>query len=354
LRKTTGRMYTDSLLERARREGNPLINGDTATFVWQGKTAPKFIEDLHGWEENPQPLQRVSPDLWSATVTLPADAYFEYGFYDPETKTRCPDPLNPRRAWNGINAYNHYCYMPEGGPTPLVRPGKGIARGAVTRHEFQSEMLTASKKRTVYLYKPPTEKPVPLLVVYDGLDYLRRGKLTVIVDNLIAKKRIRPVALAMLHNGGRVRFVEYGCSDVTLALLVETVLPLARQHLKLVDIKKHPGSYGVLGASMGGVMALYTGLRLPEIFGRVLSQSGAFTLWERPSVAVELVQHAPRPELDIWMDVGRLEWLLEDNRMMHALLQEKGYRVTYREANGGHNFTSWRDDVWRGLEAQFG
>jgi len=47
--------------------------------------------------------------------------------------------------------------MPEGGPTPLVRPGKGIARGAVTRHEFQSEMLTASKKRTVYLYKPPTE-----------------------------------------------------------------------------------------------------------------------------------------------------------------------------------------------------
>jgi enterochelin esterase-like enzyme len=37
--------------------------------------------------------------------------------------------------------------------------------------------------------------------------------------------------------------------------------------------------------------------------------------------------------------------LLEDNRMMHALLQEKGYRVTYREANGGHNFTSWRDDV---------
>lgn len=72
--------------------------------------------------------------------------------------------------------------------------------------------------------------------------------MTVIVDNLIAQKRIRPVALAMLHNGGRVRFVEYGCSDVTLALLVETVLPLARQHLKLVDIKKHPGSYGVLGA----------------------------------------------------------------------------------------------------------
>ena len=347
-------MYTDSLLERVRREGNPLINGDTATFVWHGKTAPKLIEDLHGWEENPQPLQRISPDIWSATITLSADAYLEYGFFDPGTKTRCTDPLNPRRVWNGINAHNHFFYMPEGRPTTLVRPGKGIARGKVTRHEVQSEMLTARKKRTVNLYKPPTEKPVPLLVVYDGTDYLRRGKLAVIVDNLIAQKRIRPVALAMLHNGGRARFVEYGCSDVTLALLVETVLPLARQHLNLVNITKQPGAYGVLGASMGGVMALYTGLRMPEIFGKVLSQSGAFTLWGRSSVAVELVRHAPRPDIDIWMDVGRLEWLLEDNRMMHALLQEKGYRVIYREVNGGHNFTSWRDDVQRGLEELFG
>jgi enterochelin esterase family protein len=215
-------------------------------------------------------------------------------------------------------------------------------------------MLTASRRRTVYLYKPPTGEPVPLVVVYDGIDYLRRGKLAVILDNLIAQKRIRPLALVMLQNGGQARFVEYGCSDITLAFLVETILPLARQHLSLVDIKKHPGAYGVLGASMGGVMALYTGLRLSKIFGKVLSQSGAFTLWERTRVAVDLVQYAPRPEMDIWMDVGRLEWLLEDNRKMRALLKGKGYRVTYREVNGAHNFTSWRDDVWRGLEALFG
>jgi enterochelin esterase family protein len=347
-------MFTDPLLERARKEGNPLINSDTATFIWQGKTAPKLIEDLHGWEESPQEMERISPGLWAATLTLPRDAYLEYAFLDPKTGQRILDPLNPQRVWNGISNNNHFFYMPDAAPTPLVRPGKGIARGTVSRHEVQTEMLTASRRRTVYLYKPPTEEPVPLVVVYDGIDYLRRGKLAVILDNLIAQKRIRPLALAMLQNGGQARFVEYGCSDITLAFLVETILPLARQNLKLADIKKHPGAYGVLGASMGGVMALYTGLRLPEMFGKVLSQSGAFTLWERPSVAVDLVQHAPHPEMDIWMDVGRLEWLLEDNRKMRALLKGKGYRVTYREVNGAHNFTSWRDDVWRGLEALFG
>ena len=347
-------MFTYPLLERARKEGNPLINGDTATFIWQGKTAPKLIEDLHGWEESPQEMERISPGLWAATLTMPRDAYLEYAFLDPKTGQRILDPLNPQRVWNGISNYKHFFYMPDAAPTPLVRPGKGIARGTVSRHEVQTEMLTASRRRTVYLYKPPTEEPVPLVVVYDGIDYLRRGKLTVILDNLIAQKRIRPLALAMLQNGGQARFVEYGCSDITLAFLVETILPLARQHLSLVDIKKHPGAYGVLGASMGGVMALYTGLRLSKIFGKVLSQSGAFTLWERPSVAVDLMQHAPRPKMDIWMDVGRLEWLLEDNRKMRALLKGKGYRVTYREVNGAHNFTSWRDDVWRGLEALFG
>jgi enterochelin esterase family protein len=45
--------------------------------------------------------------------------------------------------------------------------------------------------------------------------------------------------------------------------------------------------------------------------------------------------------------------LLEDNQNMHALVQEKGYNVTYREFVAGHNFTAWRNDVWRGLEAMF-
>jgi enterochelin esterase family protein len=344
----------NSLLARARIEGNPIIDSETATFLWQGKTAPRLIDDFHGWEEHPQPMQRLASGLWAVAVKLPADAYIEYAFSDPKTKTQYPDPLNPRSVWNGVNAYNHYFYMPEANPTPLAQPGKGIARGTVSRREVACELLAAGKKRAVYLYRPPTEKPAPLLVVYDGLDYLRRAKLAVIVDNLIAQKRIRPLALALLHNGGRARYVEYGCSDVTLAFLTETILPLARQYLKLVNVEKQPGAYGVLGASMGGVMALYTGLRLPEIFGKVLSQSGAFTLWERPSAAMELVRHASRPELGIWMDVGRMESLLDDNRDMYALLQEKGYRVSYREVSGGHNFTTWRDDLWRGLEEMFG
>ena len=70
---------------------------------------------------------------------------------------------------------------------------------------------------------------------------------------------------------GETRFIR-ACGESTLLFVAAQVLPLARAHLNLLDPAKHPGAYGVLGASMGGLMALYTGLRLPRIFGHVLSQ----------------------------------------------------------------------------------
>jgi len=344
----------DSMITRARQSGTPLIDGRTVTLLWQGQTAPCLIDDSHNWEESPQEMTKVEDGLWTYTLTLPRDAYLEYAFFDPGTKTRVPDPLNRRRVWNGINAYNHYFYMPEGGPTRLIRPGRGIARGTVSRHEVETRTLAVGEKRLVYLYQPPASEPVPLLVVYDGMDYLRRGRLAVIADNLIAQKRIRPIAMALVQNAKQARMVEYGCSDIPLAFLLEIILPLAKQNLDLLDVEKHPGAYGVLGASMGGLMALYTGLRLPQVFGKVLSQSGAFELWGHETVTMNMVRHMPKPEIDIWMDVGKLEWLLPCNQVMHALLREKGYRLTYREFSGGHNYTSWRNDIWRGLELLFG
>ncbi len=339
------------LLTRALQSGNPVIDGETATFLWQGRTAPRLIDDCHNWDEAPQEMTRLAPGSWGYSLSLPRGSYLEYAFLDPKTGARLPDPLNPRKIWNSINAHNHYFYMPEGGPTPLARPVKDSARGMVARREVETRNMAVGKKRAVYLYHPPTDEPVPLLVVFDGSDYLRQAKLNIIVDNLIAQKRIRPIAMALVQNAGQARMVEYGCADTTLGFVMESILPLAGEHLRLLPARD--GAYGVLGASMGGLMALYTGLRLPGVFGRVLSQSGAFRIEGHEMVTGELVRHGPRHPINIWMDAGRFERLLEANNEMHALLEERGYGVTYHKFSGGHNYTAWRDDVWRGLEALF-
>jgi enterochelin esterase-like enzyme len=345
-------MPTHPLLAMARTLGNPVIGGDVATFIWQGKTAPRLIDDLHNWEESPQKLLRAGSELWSFSIPLPGDAYLEYAFWDPDTGERLSDPLNPRRVWNGINAYNHFFYMPQGRPSSLVQPMKGIARGTVTRHVLSTHELAVGAKRPVYLYAPPVETPVPLVVVYDGSDYLKRAKLNIIVDNLIAEERIRPFAIAFAQNGGPARSVEYSCAESTLGLLMEHILPLAKQQLNLEPVEN--GNYGIMGASMGGLMALFTAFRLPQVFRKVLSQSGAFIAPDYQSVVVDLVRFMPPPAVDIWMDVGRLEWLLDGNRQMYALLKEKNYQAKYREYSGGHNYTAWRDDIWHGLESLYG
>ncbi|MGB8213866.1 MAG: alpha/beta hydrolase-fold protein [Anaerolineales bacterium] len=345
-------MPTHPLLAMARTLGNPVFEGEVATLIWQGTSAPNLIDDLHNWDEAPQKMLRAGSELWSFSIPLPADAYVEYAFIDPQTNDRIPDPLNPNRVNNGVNGYNQYFYMPQGKPSPLIHPVEGVPQGKVTKYTLPTRDFAASANRSVYLYQPPVTSPVPLLFVYDGSDYLRRAKLNNIVDNLIAEKCIQPFAMALVPNGGAARTVEYSCSESTIGLLMECVLPVAKEHLNLEPIKN--GRYGVMGSSLGGSMALFTALRLPQIFCKVISQSGAFIAPDYQCVVVDIVKYAPPPTIDIWMDSGRLEWLLEGNRQMYSLLKEKRYRVKYREFSGGHNFTAWRDDIWHGLEALYG
>ncbi len=344
-------MPTDLLLAKARVTGNPVIEGETATFIWQGRTAPRLVDDPHNWEEYPQTMQRVRPGLWSFSMRLVNDAYIEYGFLDPKSGERIADPLNPKRIWNGTNSYNHFFYMPGGGLNSLTRPVVGVPRGTMARFQVPTKEYVVGIERRVILYQPPVKEPVPLVIVYDGPDYLKRASLNIIVDNLIAQKRVRPFAMAMIKNGGQARNLEYSCSESTLGFVSDCIIPLAKERLFLTSPRG--GAYGVMGASMGGLMALYTGLRLPKVFGKVLIQSGAFIFSGYESVLVDLIRHLPPSKIDIWMNAGLYEWLLEGNRWMHALLKEKNYNVKYREFSGGHNYTCWRNELWRGLEALF-
>jgi hypothetical protein len=292
-------MDAKTLEARARAEGTPVIDGDTATFVWRGRGPVSLHGDFQDWRGEPLPMERVGPKLWARSVKLPRDAYVEYALLDARGN-KLKDAFNPRVSDNGFGDFNHCFYMPEGGPPEVLSRPRGAPRGRVSRHWLETADMAVGGKRTVHLYAPPTTEPVPLMVVFDGDDYLRRVKLPEVVESLMARELMRPVAL-----------------------------------------------------SFGGLMALFTGLRAPEVFGRVLSQSGAFSLDERDFVVFDLARQTPRHRLDVWLDCGRFEVLLEGNQRMAPLLTASGHRVEYREYNGGHNYPAWRDDVWHGLQWLF-
>jgi enterochelin esterase family protein len=344
-------MDTETLEARARKQGSPVIDGDTATFVWRGRRPISVAGDFQDWHGGSLPLEQVSPGLWARTLTFPRDAYVEYALLDARGR-RVKDPLNHRLTSNGLGAFNHSFSMPGHSPTPLARRKRDrFPRGRVTRHKVETSEFAVGTTREVFLYQPPVAGPYPLMVVLDGTGYMRRASLPTLVDNLIREQRIQPMALAMVANGGPARTVEYACSEATLGFLLDKVLHLAKKKLQLIDERRNPGIHGVLGASLGGLMALYVSLRAPHVFGHVLSQSGAFAIpgWN-DFVVFELARAARRRRLSVWMDCGSFERLIEGNQRMLPVLKDAGHRVQYRVYSGGHNYPAWRDDVWRGLE----
>jgi enterochelin esterase family protein len=324
------------------------MDGEQVTFVWRGTSAPFLKGDFTDWEDGIS-LRQTGRDIWTRTLTFPRDAYLEYSFF--LDGKRVLDPSNPRRTSNGIGDMNNYFYMPSATPTELNRKGKGVEQGRISTHRLKSNWLLKGRTRAVHLYHPPVRGPYPLLVVLDGAEYLHRAKLAVIVDNLIAQKRIRPLAMAFVENGHAARPLEYAQNDGHLFFLLSEVIPLARRELDLITRR---GVHGILGASLGGLAAMYSALRAPVVFGNVLSQSGSFHIDRREFLINDLVRHLPFRPINIWMDVGRYEWLLESNRRLRRLLTSRGYDVTYHEQNAGHNYPAWRNDIWRGLEALFG
>jgi enterochelin esterase family protein len=101
------------------------------------------------------------------------------------------------------------------------------------------------------------------------------------------------------------------------------------------------------GASLGGVISVWTALRHPEVFARVGGQSSAFQIDEERVIAAlaRLDDEARRKyPLRFYFDAGRYEPLIIDAaRRVNVMLRARGYPVTYREAAVGHNYTAWRD-----------
>ena len=147
-------------------------------------------------------------------------------------------------------------------------------------------------------------------------------------------------------------------SDVGIRLLADymskTVVPWAH---KQVTITNDPQRTIVGGYSAGGLGAAYVAFYRPDLFGLVLSQSGAF--WRgnegRSSpynwLASE-VEASPRRAVYFYVEVGADETaqvlgsgprFIDATRVFRAALEKRGYALTYVEVpNAKHDSDHWR------------
>lgn len=341
------------IIETFKSAGNPVIVDDRVYICWAGRDAPYLISDLNDWDtDNPTALQSLEGGFWACEIELEYGSYLEYAFV--HAGRRVADPRNPRRTSNGMGKINHYFTYPLDHQA-YGYPWKDHAlSGEYTQARLPCEGLLAGAQRTIHYYQPPVSYPVPLMVVWDGQDYLNRASLPWMLDSLINAGEVEPLALAMVENGKRYRTMEYLCSEATLGFLHFILLPHARQQLHILDPIDQPGCYAICGASFGGLMALYTGLRMPNVFGKVISQSGAFTFRDADFVVWDLIEALDALPIQLWMDCGKYEHLRTCNQQMASLISEKGFSFHYHEFPAGHNYPAWRAILPRALKTLFG
>ena len=147
------------LLERVQSEESPLVGGNRATFVYRGDQAPVVVGDFNNWGSlggEPLEFEAAGTETWLASLTLPRDAYVEYLFR--QGGGTLLDPHNPRTMSNGLGGRHNYFHMPESQDTWLTRNLARVAHGKITRHELYSGHLIVGGKRTVHLYRPPSDE----------------------------------------------------------------------------------------------------------------------------------------------------------------------------------------------------
>jgi len=236
-------------------------------------------------------------------------------------------------------------------------PRRGVPAGRVETQRLHSAIL--GNERRVWAYTPPGHvpgAPCGLLILFDGWTYTQAIPAPVILNNLHAAGRIAPTAAIMVDSlDEQTRDLELACHPPFVAFLAEELLPWARERYHLAA-----GRAIVGGSSYGGLTAAFAARERPDLFGKVLAQSGSF--WWKPAGDPEhewlarQFAESPMLPLEFYLSVGRREARarltpnqLIVSRHMRDVLRARGYLVHYHETDGRHDRQSWRDTLADGI-----
>jgi len=270
----------------------------------------------------------------------------------------------------------------------------GIARevfGTVDPNNPKALIVETHAKpwqRAITVYVPAQYKPgkkAPFIVIHDG-PALDKTDMTlpIVLDNLIAQKRVPAMIAILVQNGGgdaqgSERGLEYDTMSGKFAEFIEAeVLPAVEKNANVKLTRKASGR-AVMGCSSGAAAALSMAWYHPEWYSKVVSYSGTYVnqQWpfnpETPGGAwgyhESIIANAKKKPIRLWMHVGDRDlfnpnvmrddmhdWV-EANHRMAKVLREKGYDYQYSYAlDSGHCDKKVREQtlpqalewVWRG------
>ena len=233
------------------------------------------------------------------------------------------------------------------------RPAVESVHGKLTeRTVFDS---TYKRPRKIIIYTPAGYSAAKaggydLILAFDGFQHLQGDSLNLALDSLAATGRTGPfVAVLVDDSVFAVRNGDLANQSKMVTFIGKQLMPWVRKNW---NVTTDPHRSIILGSSGGGLEAAYVALERPDLFGNVLSQSGAF--WRGPEGESEPFEwltdqyrKAPKKDIRFVLDVGAMETMhvlggagptmVDATRRLRDVLLAKQYEVIYTEVPNGHH-----------------
>ncbi len=309
--------------------------------------AVSIISDFTDMHRAPRPVSAAKVPRF--TLALPDDVRFEYAFVDQGGAVRA----DPDYGASGANPwYPEVTEVrgPDYAPQPLFDPPAAEPAWVERRWRLPAAGFDTPRRLNV-LSPPGDDRPLPVVLLHDGIAYQRLARSADVLAALVEQGRARPAHL--VFSEPTERLIEYAWDERHLALVRDVVRP------RVLDELNVDGTWVAMGASLGGLAAATLALADPTDWSVVVAQGGAFLgipeerrhhgvrrswLLERLRGGAELAEQR-------WvLDVGTLDWLHDVNLRVADALVARGTPVWYGEWSAGHNWGCWRDGLARVLE----
>jgi predicted alpha/beta superfamily hydrolase len=214
---------------------------------------------------------------------------------------------------------------------------------------FRSRFLRNERDLVVYLppgYDDQPGRHFPVLYLHDGQNLFDPSTSFIPgMDWNVGQTADQSINAGVVEP---LLIVGSGRADGYARFLIEELKPFIEREYRTLS---GPPKTGIGGSSLGGLVSLYLGLKLPHVFGKLAALSPS--VWWNQQVIDRFAAAAnvyPRPS--IWLDIGTREGprTVQDVERFRDVLLEKGWQLGrdlhYQRIEGGeHNEAAWAQRV---------
>jgi enterochelin esterase family protein len=184
------------------------------------------------------------------------------------------------------------------------------------------------------------------------------GFANLILDNLIAAGKARPMIIAMPNTGGVVTGTppKPGEDDACSREYMQDILPYVDSHYRTLTNRE---SRAVAGLSMGGFVTLNTGLTHLDTFGGLFVYSSGYFQDQLPAFQQNIqallsqTNINDRFRIPIYFAAGETDIALLNSQRTLAVFNNYGVRSFWVLSSNGHEWVNWRRYLYQTAQIMF-